>query len=144
MSLHLCGAILVGRLRDEGPSRDLKLASTSGALVLFGRNSVGQTVYKLFENWGEAESYLKEKSLSLSPLTEVSQIPPAYIHVEAIDPATSLDGEHKVLWSQTGNDRYVIHTPDPRTAEVLRSYVYFHGLERSHLGFSIPVSHGTP
>ena len=140
MSLHLGAVLLMSHLRHEGPSHNLRLTSTSGALVLFGQNSIDITVYRLFGNWHELENYLEENSLALPPMVEVSKVPPAFVQIEAIDPNSSQSGEHKILWSQTGLDRYVIHTPDSRSAEVLRNYVYYHGFEKSHLGFSLPIS----
>jgi hypothetical protein len=146
MSLHLGAVLFLSSLRAEGPSRALSLSSTSGALVLFGKNSMNMTVYKLFNSWSDLEAHLRNESLELPPLVEVVKLPPAYISVQPIAPleARGSAGEHKILWSQTGRDHYVIHTPDPQSAEVLRNYVYYHGLKNSHLGFSIPISEITP
>lgn len=146
MSLHLGAVLMLSELRSEGPSRALSLSSTSGALVLFGKNSMNMTVYMLFETWPQLEAHLQRESLELPPIVEVVKLPPAYISVEPIAPleAQGNAGEHKILWSQTGRDHYVIHTPDPESAQVIRDYVYYHGLENSHLGFSIPISEITP
>ena len=146
MSLHLGAVLFLSSLRNEGPSRALSLSSTSGALVLFGKNSMNMTVYMLFETWPQLEAHLQRESLELPPIVEVVKLPPAYISVEPIAPleARGGDGEHKILWSQTGRDQYVIHTPDPESARVLRNYVYYHGLKNSPLGFSIPISEITP
>jgi|GEM_PF-1274245 len=146
MSLHLGATVLLAHLRSEGPTTELRLTSTSGALVLFGKNSMDLTVYKLFQTWPELEAHLASEKLQLPRIVEVTQLPPSYISVEAIAPFENErnDGEFKILWSQNGGERFVIHTPDSRSAEVLRNYVYYHGLENSHLGFSIPISEMTP
>lgn len=136
MSVHLFAVLALASIRHEGPRDGLRLATTRGALILFGKNSLDMTVYALFTSWSDLEAHLAAESLSLPPLIEVSQLPPAHMSVEAVD--------RKVLWSRNGADHFVIHTPDSESARVLGNYVYFHGLENSQLGFSLPISQATP
>jgi len=145
MCLHLAGVLYLAKLREEGPRRDLHLTSTSRALVLFGKNSADMTVYKLFDNWSALEAHLESESLRLPLIIEVSKRPPTSIRIEAIAPDESQGAreEHKILWSRDGSDRFVIHTPDSESAEALRNYVYFNGLESSPLGFSLKISSAT-
>ncbi|MEO5667216.1 MAG: hypothetical protein ABIR96_04080 [Bdellovibrionota bacterium] len=146
MSLHLGAVVFLGSLREQGPRFDLHLTSTSRALVLFGKNSMHMNVYKLFDSWSQLEAHLAHESLHLPPISEVSQMPPTSLTVEAIAPNENQGAseEYKILWSRNGHDRYALHTPDSQSANVLRNYVYYNGFESSRLGLSLPISAATP
>jgi hypothetical protein len=138
MSAHALLAIICHYIRNEGPQHHLKITATSGALVLFGQNSLRMTTYKLFKEWSDLENYLQQNKLRLPRIVEASQLPPAQIQIEALG---SEEGrpEYKILWSRNGNDRNVLHVPDLKSAQVFRDYVYFQGLEPSHLGHSLSI-----
>jgi hypothetical protein len=137
--LNLALALGMAFVRSEGPVQNLKLTSSSHSLILFGHNSLGLNVYVYFKTWAEVESYFENKKLELPRIIEVAQLPPALIHVESLGYQEGRS-EYKILWSQHGADQNVLHVPDYESAEVFREYVYFQGLESSHLGHSLSVT----
>lgn len=138
MGLQIVFTLSCAYIRNEGPLQKLRLTSSSGALVLFGYNSLGMNTYRLFSGWSSLESYLSEKDLSLPNIVEIAQLPPVSIEMSPIG-ADEGSLEYKILWSQNGSDRNVLHFPDLQSAKVFRDYVYFHGLESSHLGHSLAI-----
>lgn len=138
MGLHALIILACAHFRTQGPIQNLKITSSSGSLILFGHTKLGLNAYLQFETWNSLNEYLVENNLELPRLTEVSKMPP---HSIEVTPISEMDGrpEYKILWSQNGNDRNVIHLPDLESAQVFRDYVYYNGLESSHLGFSLPL-----
>lgn len=87
---------------------------------------------------------MSEHSLSLPVLAAVFQSGSRTAEVIALNSEESLGStgtsdKHKVIWVAQSR-RNVIITPDLESALVLRDYAAFHGLEKSLLGFSLPLS----
>lgn len=143
-ALHCLAIVGISTLRMQDPTKDLRLTTSSTSVILWGKTASGFNHFKLFDSWSEAEVYMKERNLTLPVLAAAFQSGSRAAEVVALSPEESLgiqgnSNKHKVIWTAQSH-RNVIVTPDLESALVLRDYAVFHGLEKSLLGYSLPLS----
>jgi len=143
--LHLSACLTMAHIRAQDPQDNLRVTSSSKAIILYGYNSWGFTTIKLFDQWSDLAKYMNEKKLSLPPLA-AAYLPQVFnVKLEALNPGESLmtdnrSQKHKVLRKKDGGPNKVIITPDLTTAQIFKEYAFYVGIQTGSLGYSLPLS----
>lgn len=143
-AVHCALMVGIATLRLQEPRKDLRLTTSSSSIILWGKTSMGFNHFKLFGSWNDFEKYMAAHQLSLPVLAAAFQSGSRTAEVIALNSEESLGSsgaseKHKVIWVAQSR-RNVIITPDLQSALILRDYAAFHGLEKSLLGYSLPLS----
>jgi hypothetical protein len=144
------------------PIKNIHLTTQRDAVLIYGTNELGLDSIRIFKNWNEMDSYIKQHHLALPKLSFAEQ--GSDLNAILLKSKTEAKPYYRIFWinsSQQQNAittvslfnspvqqseklehpdlKMVIHTPDPVSALEMLNYVKYFKLRPSVMGYSIPV-----
>lgn len=145
------------------PTKNIHLTTQRDGVLLYGSNNLGLTSIRIFKNWNDMETYLKNYHLSLPKLSfaeQGSDISATLLRSKESKYATY----YRIFWTPQSavaspanlvgfmnspvqqrerlaqpEHKMVLHTPDPESALEMLKFVKYFKLSPSEMGYSIPV-----